>query len=247
MPPIIVIEGPKLKGMESVCSRLSSSLGATYLHSVPVCIRHLKKVFDSQPQLIRGAFYAISNYILGQELFTHPQTLPVLVDRYWNSTVAHGIVNEVGDGIGNLPPKNHTIYDWPVDLPQPTTVVLVSCRKKLREMKKNGPKRGKIAYENMIFETFRRMRNQSWIEVDCTKQGCTDTTDVVSHIIDRLQDKNIVSVDSQASLCPSMILHPKVPHDTLPVEMPSTSNHQLKFDAMSNLAFKSCLCPSVPS
>ncbi|XP_033126373.1 UMP-CMP kinase 2, mitochondrial-like [Anneissia japonica] len=99
MPPIIVIEGPKLKGMESVCSRLSSSLGATYLRSVPVCIRHMKKVFDSQPQLIRGAFYAISNYILGQELFTHPQTLPVLVDRYWNSTVAHGIVNEVGDGI----------------------------------------------------------------------------------------------------------------------------------------------------
>ncbi|XP_071940989.1 UMP-CMP kinase 2, mitochondrial-like [Antedon mediterranea] len=146
--PIIAIEGPKLKGicLGTVCRQLSSSLGTVYLNSIPVCLQHLKKSFDAQPQFIRGAIYAVSNYILGLELSTNAKNSPVFIDRYWNSTVAHCIVNEVGDGIGNLPPKNHIVYDWPTHLPEPTSVVLVSCKKKLRQMKE---RRGKTTYENM--------------------------------------------------------------------------------------------------
>ncbi|XP_071942461.1 UMP-CMP kinase 2, mitochondrial-like [Antedon mediterranea] len=246
--PIIAIEGPKLRGIGAVCRRLSSSLGTVYLNSIPVCVQHLKKSFDAQPQLIRGAFHAVSNYILGLELSTKAKNSPVFVDRYWNSTVAHCIVNEVGDGIGNLPPKNHMVYDWPTHLPEPTSVVLVSCKKKLRQMKNSGPKRGKTTYENMVFETFRRMRNESWIEIDFAKQQCTNTTDVVSHIIDKLQEKNLFSIKLPTSLCPSTVLHPEIPHDTIAFETSLPAKHlQVTYDGMQHFAFLSCSCPSIPS
>lgn len=46
--------------------------------------------------------------------------------RFWHSTAAYAIATAVGGPVGNLPAEGSQVYRWPLDLLQPSLVVLLT-------------------------------------------------------------------------------------------------------------------------
>ncbi|XP_072051161.1 UMP-CMP kinase 2, mitochondrial-like [Amphiura filiformis] len=221
--PVIAMEGISEAGITKQSKQLSESLGAQRIQSPPTCIQHLRQTFDKQNDLVRAAFYSVGNYIVSAQMQEMAQKSPVIVDRYWNSTVAFTIVSEVGTGASNLPPKNHFVYEWPSDLPKPDTVVFIGSK---REMRKKSKVKGQCEKgqqaKQMILETFRRMKMSDWIEVDRCKDKCWSSDAITAVTIDKLSALNLISLDQSSgdSLCPAAAtLHPSKVHDVIHVEV----------------------------
>lgn len=71
-----------------------------------------------------------------------------------------------------------------------------------------------------MFETLRRMKTSSWIEVDRIRDQCHSDEAVTMVIIDKLRSKKIGNFHAGAKedgICPGTRLHPTQEHDTLPV------------------------------
>jgi UMP-CMP kinase 2 len=156
--PVIVIEGLDGTGKSTLCHKLASSLNGTLLRTPPPCIAHLRSTFDDHPHLIRRAFYSAGNYIAAQEIMEKSVLGPVVVDRFWHSSAAYAIANDVGcGGPDNLPPPGHPLYGWPSDLLVPDCCVLlvVSPEERLRRMTRRGQDltpEEKALEENRMFE-----------------------------------------------------------------------------------------------
>ncbi|XP_071503491.1 uncharacterized protein [Diadema antillarum] len=223
--PVLVLEGTYDAGVSAYSQHLSRAIGAVHRQSPPSCIRHLKEAFDSQNQLVRGAFYTLGNYILAAQVANLSKKAPVVLDRFWNSTAAFTITSEVGRGVANLPPRNHFVYTWPKDLMQPDAVILVGSAKSSRLKCASSPavkveKEERIS-KRLMLKTLHRMKDSTWIEVDRIRDNCHSPEAVTMTIMDNLHEKGVVSfhsrADETAGLCPSTKLHPILEHDILPV------------------------------
>ncbi len=68
-------------GKTTLTEALRESLNATLLKSPPQCLAPFRQRFDSEPPLIRRAFYALGNYITAAHIGNESLRAPVIVDR----------------------------------------------------------------------------------------------------------------------------------------------------------------------
>ena len=52
--------------------------------------------------------------------------------RYWSNTAASVIASEIHKGQSNLPPKHHSVYQWPEGLFKPDAVIFLHKKSGLR-------------------------------------------------------------------------------------------------------------------
>lgn len=190
--PVIVIEGLDATGKTTLTEALRESLNATLLKSPPQCLAPFRQRFDSEPPLIRRAFYALGNYITAAHIGNESLRAPVIVDRYWHSTAAYAIATAVGGRVENLPKPGSELYQWPEDLFQPNLVLLltVSPEERLRRLRDRG--QDKTAEEaeleiNQLFrlkveEAYKRIQNPPCIIVDASPSP-QEVLQQVQHLI----------------------------------------------------------------
>ncbi|KAG9336166.1 hypothetical protein JZ751_002513 [Albula glossodonta] len=138
--PVIVIEGLDATGKTTLTHSLTATLNATLLRSPPTCLSPWRPCFDSEPALLRRAFYALGNYITASQIAAASEHSPVIVDRYWHSTAAYAIATATSGKVGNLPSPGSEVYRWPCDLLRPDLVLLltVSPEERLRRLSLRG-------------------------------------------------------------------------------------------------------------
>ncbi|CAH2246239.1 UMP-CMP kinase 2, mitochondrial [Pelobates cultripes] len=187
--PVIVIEGLDATGKSTLTESLKYSLRAELLKSPPECISPWRKTFDTEPTLLRRAYYAVGNYIGAAQIAEAAQMSTVIVDRYWHSTAAYSIGTEIGGGVPNLPEYHHEIYQWPSDLLKPDLVILltVSDEERLVRIRKRGlaetveekELESNRMFRQKIEEAYMRMENPGCIVVDASASKET----VLQHVL----------------------------------------------------------------
>lgn len=114
--PLIVLEGFDGSGKTSFSYILSKRLNAIRWCSPPKSIKHLRPYFNENKQY-REAFYVIGNYICAYEISKFLQRKPVVIDRYWLSTIS---------AIENYDTK------WPKGLLKPDFVFWIDIPEEIR-------------------------------------------------------------------------------------------------------------------
>ncbi|CAH1267274.1 CMPK2 [Branchiostoma lanceolatum] len=197
--PVIVLEGLDATGKTTLTERLGKMLSAPVLQSPPPPIRHLREVFDSQPELIRRAYYTLGNYILAMQVAAEAQTRPVVIDRFWHSTTAYSIATEVGCGDeSQLPPRGHHVYTWPSDLLKPHLAMLLMVNEASRGARLEGRGMGKtkeeirleksVLFRKRLVEAYLRLENPSLQVVNAS--GSKE--EVFASTVQVLKDFNIL-------------------------------------------------------
>ncbi|KAJ8353133.1 hypothetical protein SKAU_G00207000 [Synaphobranchus kaupii] len=176
--PVIVIEGLDATGKTTLTRSLTTELSAALLRSPPQCLSPWRPRFDSEPALLRRAFYALGNYITASQIATAGQHTPVVVDRYWHSTAAYAIATVVTGRVENLPGPGSEVYRWPSDLLRPDLVLLltVSPEERMRRLNARGIEKTREEAEleaNHLFRTkveqaYKRVGDPACVIVDAS-------------------------------------------------------------------------------
>ncbi|TRY86235.1 hypothetical protein DNTS_026407 [Danionella cerebrum] len=177
-PPNLVPYQNPLKSKTTLTEALKESMNATLLKSPPQRLAPFRQRFDSEPPLIRRAFYALGNYITAAHIAKESLRAPVIVDRYWHSTAAYAIATAVGGRMENLPKPGSELYQWPEDLLQPNLVLLLtlSPEERVRRLRDRGQDKTTEETElelNQIFrlkveEAYKRIQNPRCMIVDAS-------------------------------------------------------------------------------
>ncbi|XP_078683616.1 UMP-CMP kinase 2, mitochondrial-like [Branchiostoma floridae x Branchiostoma belcheri] len=197
--PVIVLEGLDATGKTTLTGRLGEMLSAPVLQSPPPPIRHLREVFDSQPELIRRAYYTLGNYILAMQVTQEAQTHPVVIDRFWHSTTAYSIATEVGCGDeSQLPPRGHSVYSWPSDLLKPHLALLLTVNEASRGARLVGRGMGKTEEEIRLEKSvlFRKRLVEAYLRMESPGLKVIDASgskeEVFASTVQVLKDFNIL-------------------------------------------------------
>ncbi|XP_078601422.1 UMP-CMP kinase 2, mitochondrial-like [Branchiostoma floridae x Branchiostoma japonicum] len=201
---VIVLEGLDATGKTTLTERLGKMLSAPVLQSPPLPIRHLREVFDSQPELIRRAYYTLGNYILAMQVAEEAQRHPVVIDRFWHSTTAYSIATEVGCGDEcQLPPRGHSVYTWPSDLLKPHLALLLMVNETSRGARLAGRGMGKteeeirleksLLFRKRLVEAYLRMENPDLKVIDAS--GSKE--EVFASTVQVLKDFKILDTETE--------------------------------------------------
>ncbi|KAJ8288630.1 hypothetical protein COCON_G00012890 [Conger conger] len=176
--PTIVIEGLDATGKTTLTHSLTAELGAALLRSPPQCLSPWRPRFDSEPPLLRRAFYALGNYITASQIATASQNTPVVVDRYWHSTAAYAIATAVTGKVDNLPGPGSEVYRWPSDLLRPDLVLLltVSPEERMRRLSGRGLEKtqeeaeleANHLFRNKVEQAYKRVEDPACVVVDAS-------------------------------------------------------------------------------
>ncbi|XP_036398895.1 UMP-CMP kinase 2, mitochondrial [Megalops cyprinoides] len=176
--PVVVIEGLDATGKTTLTHSLTDTLNATLLQSPPQCLSPWRPRFDSEPALLRRAFYALGNYITAGQINRASAHAPVIVDRYWHSTAAYGIATAVSGRVDNLPSPGSEVYRWPVDLLRPDLVLLltVSPEERIRRLRFRGAEKTREEAEleandrfrNKVEQAYKRIEDPACVVVDAS-------------------------------------------------------------------------------
>jgi len=121
--PIIVIEGLDGVGKSTLVESLSKKINAAILKTPPLIYspmlgeESLRPFFDAQPEHVRREYYRFSCVIAGAKAKELSKVQPVIIDRYWTSTVAyaygageaHDILRHAGTYPNGIVKPDHTI------------------------------------------------------------------------------------------------------------------------------------------
>lgn len=160
--PLIVIEGLDGCGKTSTAKQISKKIGAWLHCTPPKMFDNLRPYFDGHPE-IRGIFYSLGNYIASLEMMKILETQPVILDRFWHSTVAYALAQS-----GTLPPKGDEVYEWPIDLLKPDAVYFLNVDEDERLKRISGRQMhteqekciaNDSTFRNNIIEAYRNMKN----------------------------------------------------------------------------------------
>ncbi|XP_021440153.2 UMP-CMP kinase 2, mitochondrial [Oncorhynchus mykiss] len=176
--PVIVIEGLDATGKTTLTESLTEALGATLLKSPPQCLSPWRARFDTEPPLIRRAFYALGNYLTAGQIGQEARQAPVIVDRYWHSTAAYAIATAVGGKLGNLPQAGSEVYGWPGDLLRPSLVLMLSLssQERMRRLQVRGQDKtmeeeeleANHLFRQKVEEAYQRIEGPACITVDAS-------------------------------------------------------------------------------
>jgi len=127
--PFVVIEGMDGCGKTTLTRFLSTKLDMKLIPTPPKnyqIFTEARGYFDGQPESIRRAFYSLGNYLAAVDVANSAQ--PVVMDRYWHSTAAYAVANEIKAG------DSTSVFDlsWPADLLQPDLVIFLQVSEKER-------------------------------------------------------------------------------------------------------------------
>jgi thymidylate kinase len=122
--PVIAIEGIDGCGKSTLCASLVERLGpgAQLLQTPPPRMSRLRHVFDACDENVRRAYYSLCNYSVAQDVIKAAALGPVVVDRYWYSTVAYALAQTNRCTLVN----SNIIPEWPQDLLRPSAVLLLT-------------------------------------------------------------------------------------------------------------------------
>lgn len=118
----IVIEGLDASGKSTLSKMLAKKMLGVRLSTPPDCLLGIREIFDQHNSTLRRAFYALGNYIAAEEVKDISTIKHVVLDRYWHSTAAYAIANEVTQAGNILPPPDSPVYNFPSDLLEPDFV-----------------------------------------------------------------------------------------------------------------------------
>ncbi|XP_066540488.1 UMP-CMP kinase 2, mitochondrial [Hoplias malabaricus] len=176
--PVIVIEGLDATGKTTLTESLQKALGAALLKSPPQCLAPYRLRFDSEPPLIRRAFYALGNYITAAQILREASQRTVIVDRFWHSTAAYAIATAVRGSVEKLPTLGSEVYQWPSDLLRPSLVLLlaVTPQERLRRLQHRGLGQTEEEtqlevndlFRQKVDEAYRRIQNPACVAVDAS-------------------------------------------------------------------------------
>lgn len=136
--PFIVLEGLDGSGKTTMVKKLTQKLNGQKMSTPPPCLHSFRDQFDDQPTVLRRAYYSLGNYIAACEVERLVQSCPVIMDRFWHSTAAFAIADEVRDKNLQLPPKGDPLYDWPRDLIKPDIVLFLDVSETVRNIRHKG-------------------------------------------------------------------------------------------------------------
>ncbi|CAG7725937.1 unnamed protein product [Allacma fusca] len=171
--PFMVIEGLDGSGKTSLAAEVQKRYDMRAMQTPPGAILEFRSFFDSQPEPIRRAFYSLGNYLAAESVLRC--TEPVVMDRFWHSTAAYGIGNDIkrnaNTDLGELK------LDWPGDLLQPNMVLFlfVSETERLRRhssrlLQTNTPEEQSLAkdqaFRENIVSVYRSIKGPKFVEID---------------------------------------------------------------------------------
>ncbi|KAF7271474.1 hypothetical protein GWI33_015642 [Rhynchophorus ferrugineus] len=94
--PLIVLEGLDGCGKTSMGKVLAKKLHIVKHTTPPESIKHLRSYFDDN-LMVRSAYYSLGNYIAALEIASILRDSPVIMDRFWHSTIAFAIGQGIRD------------------------------------------------------------------------------------------------------------------------------------------------------
>jgi len=130
--PIVVIEGLDGVGKSTLVESLAKKINAVVLKTPPfiyspmICKDSLRPFFDAQPEPIRRAYYRFSCVIAGVKAEVLSKEQPVIIDRYWTSTVAYAF------GAGEAHEILRHAGTYPSDIVEPDHTILLTVSEQVR-------------------------------------------------------------------------------------------------------------------
>ncbi|XP_067005264.2 UMP-CMP kinase 2, mitochondrial isoform X2 [Anabrus simplex] len=205
--PFIVVEGLDGSGKTTVTRIVAEKMRANCLSTPPNSLLHLRKKFDQFGPCKRRAFYALGNYAAALEVEDTCKRKPVVMDRFWHSTAAYGIAEELDrhNGLAALPPPGNALYNWPWDLIKPDCVFLLTVSEETRN-KRLGHRDIAITEEEkkltdnssfraLLLEAYKRMDNPPLTMIDANQELEAVVNDIVKH----LSDCSLLPVNEESS------------------------------------------------
>ncbi|XP_069690725.1 UMP-CMP kinase 2, mitochondrial-like isoform X2 [Periplaneta americana] len=130
--PFIVFEGLDGAGKTTNVKKLTEFLQGQTVSTPPNCMLPLRDHFNQQPAALKRAYYGLGNYIAGRHVETLLNSHAVIMDRFWHSTAAYAIAEEVKTGCLQLPQEGDPLYRWPSDLVKPDLVLFLELDESAR-------------------------------------------------------------------------------------------------------------------
>lgn len=133
--PLIVLEGLDGCGKTNFSYSFAKENGCFRWGCPPKSIRHLREFFTTHMEFTLP-YYILGNYIAGNEIANLLQKKPVILDRYWYSTV-------VTPAAQKYIQENKTLFSdatfsvWPKYLLRPTNIIFMDIDEELRLKRKS--------------------------------------------------------------------------------------------------------------
>lgn len=147
--PYITIEGDEASGKEQLCRRLAHVLYGMYIYSPPPFLSKERDFFDKQPDLLKSAFYALSNYIVAQKIKEESLIRPTVTTRGWHHSTTFSLAQQYVRNATSLPPPDSDLYRWPEDLLMPDIVFYLAFSYKERAFTRTFRQAIEAAYSRM--------------------------------------------------------------------------------------------------
>lgn len=191
--PFIVFEGLDGCGKSHTSKLVANKLSASLKSTPPQSILLLREKFDAHDSLLRRAYYSLGNYIAAYDIKRVLYKQPVVMDRFWHSTAAYGMANELISNSGlKLPNEDDDIYFWPKDLLKPDLVIYLTVSEEIRlqrlsrrhkftpeedELKKNAK------FRELLNKIYKNMKNPELVTVDNSEKNIHESSDDIVNMI----------------------------------------------------------------
>ncbi|KDR18976.1 UMP-CMP kinase 2, mitochondrial-like [Zootermopsis nevadensis] len=198
--PFIVLEGLDGSGKTTMARKLTNKLSGQTMLTPPTCLHLLRSYFDDQPVGLRRAYYGLGNYIAAREVERLVQSCPVVMDRFWHSTAAWAIADEVRDKSLWLPPASDPIYNWPEDLTKPNIVLFLGLDETVRTARHKGrnttdtDEEQQLAKDGLfretIIEAYKRIAGVHLVEIDASNypnKVMKEIQEAIQHLLQQHQ------------------------------------------------------------
>jgi len=172
--PFVVIEGMDGCGKTTLTRFLSEKLDMKLIPTPPKnyeIFTNARVYFDGQSESIRRAFYSLGNYLAAVDVANSDK--PVVMDRYWHSTAAYAVANEIKSG------DTTSVFDlsWPSDLLQPDVVIFLqvsetermrrfSSRRALTNTKEEQLLAGDQDFRRNLVDCYKSILGPQFLELD---------------------------------------------------------------------------------